>query len=175
MNLLKDLRHWFLHSGPVEAIVVLTDGRRYCFDLKNRPACWATLRTVDDTKLLALLTLSPKGIWNGKIIANSLHGRTTTLYGKGYAVVDDCLDHLLDVQAAHNEQIAALEANPVALLNHLLSTIDVYSHMSDDPAVWPRLDNQMREIAKVLPRVDVQTVRTLWAKHVPASAMSCPV
>lgn len=168
-----NIRYFAGKGYHTQAVVLLRDGNRVTVDLTSYQTYYKTSRAISgDIEAVALDSVT--GGWMGEA-TYVVDGTTCTVRTQGK--LPDC-DSVFAVLRADVSNIlaaeAALDANPVAKLEMLLESCDWYSHLSDDPAVWPRLDVQMNKIAKVLPHVDAQTAKTLWAKYAP-SGITCPV
>lgn len=166
--MIRTLRTWV--GTNKDAIALLTDGTTVTVDLSSYHTFRQTTSFAEGT-LKAVALSAPKG-WHGEqdYVVDGTSRTARAFSHADAASVFAALDaEVANIAAAE----AALDANPAAKLEMLLESCDWYSHMSDDPAVWPRLDRQMEEVAKVWPRVDDQTAQALWAKYAPAS-MTCP-
>ena len=116
------------------------------------------------------------GMWYG----------TFTLPGHGTHVVEDefgrrvftCPATLVTTQlkqraAEYAEELRIL-ATPAENLARNLACHDWWCHMSDAPGVCGAGEAHMRRIKEIIPDVDVNIVRELWAKHAP-EGFTCPV
>lgn len=75
--------------------------------------------------------------------------------------------------AVYAEELRIL-ATPAENLARHLARHDWWCHMSDAPGVCGAGEAHMRTIKEIIPDVDVNTVRELWAKHAP-QGFTCPV
>lgn len=150
-----------------KAVALLRDGTKVTVDLTSYHTYYQTSRAISG-EIEAVALDSVTGGWMGEA-TYVVDGTTCTVRTQGK--LPDCDSVFADLRGTVDNILAAeaaLDANPVAKLETLLEGCDWYSHLSDDPSVWPRLDRQMEKISKVLPQVDAQTAQTLWAKYAPA-------
>lgn len=166
--MIRTLRTWV--GKNKDAVALLTDGTTVAVDLSSYHTFRQTANFAEGT-LKAVALSAPKG-WHGEQ-DYVVDGTPCTARAFGHADAASVFAALNAEVANITAAEAALAADPVANLESLLESCDWYSHMSDDPAVWPRIDRQMEKVAAVWPLVPATTAQTLWAKYAPAS-MACP-
>jgi len=168
-----NIRYFAGKGYHTQAVVLMRDGSRVTVDLTSYHTYYKTSRAINgDIEAVALDSVT--GGWMGEA-TYVVDGTTCTVRTQGK--LPDCDSVFADLRGTVGNILAAeaaLDANPAAKLEMLLESCDWYSHLSDDPAVWPRLDRQMAKIAKVLPQVPAATVRALWAQYAP-NGFACPV
>lgn len=168
-----NIRYWAGKGTHTQAVVLMKDGTKVTVDLGSYHSYYQTARTLRHDDIEAVAIESVKGGWTGEA-SYIVDGTVCT--ARCFDRQPDCDSVFAYLRGTIDNTLAgeaALDANPAAKLEMLLEACDWYSHMSDDPAVWPRLDRQMDKIGKVLPLVDVQTAQALWTKYAPAD-MTCP-
>jgi len=106
-------------------------------------------------------------LWVGEVQAAAVKGGTVTLREQG-ATAEECAVALFAAKATHEAGVAALKANPAAMLEWCLKHHDWYYSYSDDHSVWSAGEASLAEIGRLLKKVPADNVEALWKTYAPA-------